>query len=783
MKASITKGRCPSRHEFSTQLKAVFASKHWWSRWSLMIFVCWSLIGDAPPAQAAVDLDGDGYVGIKDFAIFQACLAGPQQSLGPGCPAAIDLDADRDADLADFAAIQRERGHLPIPLRDTLGSVIPIDSATPYSGRQTCGTSGCHNVDIIGNGIKFQQGRTDLNGNVIVHDDYFGDGRWWQKSPSRYGHFSSSSTWHQLASKNNASESEMDVSTFGWVGACGGCHAGGGPGEFDRDGKRLYDADTGKFGYELLGKTPQDVVFDGDYAYQPETVQGSLTSARWDITGLSEPDCLLCHTPDPQWNNGQNVNRRTWRSAVLGAYTNLVDDDGAQVPAFAAAGAAGQGWFSSIAMAAGVATKLQLDYSVGVMRGSLIENFDHTVALPQTAVDYPPRDNACWGCHGPIGFLESRGSTWFDDRDVHYRQFNRMNDADPTNDIPAARSAVCVVCHPGQLDHNFAKGNSISKHFRDELDYVNMRTCRDCHLTILPNGQPNPNKHPDAPDVPGNVTVHLIGFFEGENGPMKVLSCQFCHVPYPLMNPARAFGDATLTGVRIKHMTNEFYSADPLNPTNPDKSRWYPGAQWKKDKDGVERVFPTHWWFHLYWADWNQNGTPDDLTDDAVVPIPMWKLLQATGGQPLPGITDDNGDGIKEINRPEEILTYIQLLKGNDRYGQPIAQRPVYVKTTRMWYEDPGSPTGVSFLEPEGTGMAIDPWKSDVYGLDHNVLEKEQAWGHDDPKNPDDGCRHCHRPDTLNSPVFDRLILIDPWGPDGKPIYKTIRQLTGLNPP
>ncbi len=736
--------------------------------------------------QAAThDENGNGYVGLEDFAVLEVCLAGsgPIESSPPTeCLEAFDHDADGDVDLADVAAFQRSRGHLPIVLRDTLGTAITIDSTAPYSGRQTCGTSACHDIGVIANGMKFQQGRTDVAGNVIVKDDYFEDGRWWQQSPSRYGHFSSSSTWHQLSTKDGGDESQVDVTTFGWVGACGGCHAGGGPGEFDRDGMRLYDAATRKFGYELLGKLPEDVLYDGDYAYQPEKTGGSLKPARWDVTGLSEPDCLLCHTPDPEWNDGQNVNRRTWRSASLSAFDALLDNDDKPVQSFAAAGAAGQGWFSNIQITGGTATRLQLDYSVGVSRGSLELTLDDSVALSKTALDYPPRDNACWQCHGPIGFRESRGTTWFDDRDIHYRKFNNLNDETAANDITAARSAVCVECHPGQDDHNFGKGNSISKHFRDELDFVGIKTCRDCHLTELPNGKPNPNKHPDAPDVPGSLEIHLIGFYEGENGPMKVLSCQFCHVPHALVNPARAFGDASLTGSRIKHMTDQFYSADPLDPPNPDKSQWFPGAQWKRDVDDRQRVFPVHWWFHLYWADWDQNGTPE-LTDDAVVPVPVWKLLQATGGQPLPGITDDNGDGKLEINRPAELLAYMQLLKGNDQYGRPIAVNPVYVKTTRMWYGDSNAPDGVSFLEPEGTGMAIDPWKSDVYGLDHNVLAKDLSWGYDDPKVPNDGCRDCHRPDTLDSPVFDRKILIDPWGTDGTPTYVTVRALTGLNPP
>jgi len=31
--------------------------------------------------------------------------------------------------------------------------------------------------------------------------------------------------------------------------------------------------------------------------------------------------------------------------------------------------------------------------------------------------------------------------------------------------------------------------------------------------------------------------------------------------------------------------------------------------------------------------------------------------------------------------------------------------------------------------------------------------------------------------------VWDRLVLVDPWGPDGKPVYERVRTMTGLNPP
>jgi hypothetical protein len=66
--------------------------------------------------------------------------------------------------------------------------------------------------------------------------------------------------------------------------------------------------------------------------------------------------------------------------------------------------------------------------------------------------------------------------------------------------------------------------------------------------------------------------------------------------------------------------------------------------------------------------------------------------------------------------------------------------------------------------------------------LSHGVLSKEQALGYS-PVNPELGCRDCHRPASKDSPVFDRLVLVDPFDQDGRPVYKTVRQLTGLNPP
>jgi len=77
------------------------------------------------------------------------------------------------------------KGHADVPLLDRLGNPLTLASAEPYSPRQTCG--GCHDVDEAANGYHFSQGRTDINGVVVVQDDYFGDGRNYVRSPGMYG--------------------------------------------------------------------------------------------------------------------------------------------------------------------------------------------------------------------------------------------------------------------------------------------------------------------------------------------------------------------------------------------------------------------------------------------------------------------------------------------------------------------------------------------------------------------------------------------------------------------
>ena len=487
---------------------------------------------------------------------------------------------------------------------------------------------------------------------------------------------------------------------------------------------------------------------------------------------------------------------------TLAAGENLVDDFANPVPAFAAAGTAGQGWFSNIVrgnmatpvldgtqgpadvafLEAGTTgagsratTTLQINYQVGVDNGSLnLNEQTNEVALAPESFAYPPLDQACWDCH-PYGTIT--GTIWFDERDVHYKKFNNLSDEDPGNDIPPEQSTVCTYCHPGNIQHNVAKGHSHQLQYRNELDWEGFRSCRDCHLTS------SPDRHPDAPNVAlGDLNIHTEPMF-------SMLSCQSCHIPYPLYpetSPTVIFRDITLTANAALNpggnvgTTARYYSANPLDPTDGDKSMWYPALCLKQDTDRVDRWFPCNIWISHYFGDWDDNGTPGYYKDDTITPVFLWRLYQAAGEAPRAILRDDDGDGRLEINQPDELLDYFAALKGNDDNEVQVAANPVLVRGQRVWYQD--SPTTVASFEHVGQDIAMNPWYQYIWGLDHNVLVKEEAWGYDELFDPNDGCNDCHRPITHNSPVFDRKILIDSIDLNNEPVYETVREMTGLNP-
>jgi hypothetical protein len=305
------------------------------------------------------------------------------------------------------------------------------------------------------------------------------------------------------------------------------------------------------------------------------------------------------------------------------------------------------------------------------------------------------------------------------------------------------------------MDHNLAKGNAFLGSVQNETDYKNFRTCKDCHDPSSPDYDPNA----PAPVSP----IH------GLLDHLDKMSCQACHVSYRLASADLVVDNAT-TGATISYKTSSFLSADPLDPTNADKSIWHPAFRKKLDPDGKERLYPVKRLLSVWWGDWDKKviSNPDD---DVISPVPLWKVRQITKGAALAGVKDDNGDGKVEVNSLAEIQLYLTALKGKDSHGNQIAKNPVLVKGGHVYYED----GGVKSFDYHKTKIKTE--SSHPFSVDHGVLPAKMALGAK-------GCQECHT--SLNgnkpTPVFDRLILVDFVGPNGKPVYKPMRKLTGVNP-
>jgi len=559
--------------------------------------------------------------------------------------------------------------HEKIVLRGFDGNPLTPESNLPYSPKKTCGA--CHDYNRITNGYHFQQGRTDGVGKIVASDAY-DPKRPWNLSSGLFGKHSSVSTdSSQLTRKVNRNFSEMDKSSFFFVQNCGACHPGGGWGEFDRKGNLYYNEETKKIGYELSGDDP---IFDGDYT--SFSAGNEKYGAPWDRSGVSEADCLICHLKGYQWKE---------RGAALrGRFLKYGPSVGA-------------GWAT---------VKFSQD-ETGSLKADLV-NIDYT---KKEVADFEnlhlqivrrPSDENCWSCHALYG-ERKRGYDWSLETDIH-----------------KAKGMDCVSCHPGDKEHNFAKGNSLQQTVRDDLDHT-MNSCEDCHYKRKDRRAPR-YRHPFSPRH------------------MRRIACQTCHLPYRSV-PAELVYDHTSGDARI-HETSKFPSPAGLRP-----EVWYPALREFKGK-----IIPVKPALAIYWGDLDENT-------NVVRPIPLWKIREL---KKPPLIKDDDADGIPEVNSLDEIKSFLIALRSKDRFGNPIANIPVLIKGGLLYQLD--KKEGVEKIEHD-QARSID------FSLNHNVRSGSLTIGAR-------GCKDCH---IRNSPFFLRKELVDPYDEKGRPIYIEAWERLGID--
>lgn len=596
----------------------------------------------------------------------------------------------------------------PFPLRDESGQVIdPVKGANdtvPYSPRQTCGAKGCHDYATITRGFHFTQGK----GEKVPED--MARRYAWVTSPGNYGGTwcSPAPLYRQLAPKKNASARTIDMTSFDFVTAtCGACHPGGGPLETDREGKR----------YDAWMRNPAS----GFVAGGENGLDGDYYKARWSETGVIEADCLLCHQPEYDFKKRNaelaSLNFR-WAATVgagLGSVTGQVNASEQPVVAY---------------------DKSRFDADGNVL----------VHIAPQ------PRNETCLVCHAKPNW-KKRGASF-----------------SPRTDVHLVAGLRCVDCHAagsnaadkrirGHEEHQFGKGDDPSGRVRDDLDNT-VRSCESCHL----QGYRNAPRATHAWLPP----LHL-----------EKLSCQACHIPAravksALVQASDVYNPAPRITPPPKHIWT-FYDQDrafwnhygeldlfsqkdqPTDVTRPTliryKGKIFPGNRVHSAFVGFEEKGETKL---------NQLFMKDFFM--------MWTVHRADPKIKYPElatITDDDQDGVVEVNRPEEIDALLAAVKAHlIATGFPLdGRRLVWVANSKAYYS-----------ATESRDLPREAWEAtayaSVYKFSHDVSPARAALG-------SGGCTDCH---ASGSPFFAGAVLDRVFDGDGaQPLWMPNQRILGLS--
>lgn len=576
----------------------------------------------APGLSAKPHCRGPGYLRSGGVSV---ALAGTLALLAV---AAVDAPPPPGAATEDAPPKRAVRVCPPYQLKDEAGNIIDpvrgINPTAPYSPRQTCGASGCHDYNKITEGYHFTQGK----GEAVPAD--MAARYQWVTSPGNYGGAwcSPAPPYRYLAPKNNPSPAGIDMTSATFItSGCGNCHPGGGPLEFDREGKR-YDTWMSD---PASGLTPgADNRFDGDY-YQ----------ARWSESGVIEADCLLCHLPE------YNLAKRNEHLKKLN---------------FRWAATEGAGFGKVTGEVAGNQTP-QVAYD--------LSRFDASGKVKVRVVTQP-RNETCLNCHAQPGW-KKRGADYHARTDVHFRAGLR-----------------CVDCHPagssaddprinGHEVHQFSKGDDPGGRVRDDLDN-SVRDCASCH-TSGQFGAPIathswlPPLHleaiacqtchtPTKQVMPVQVQAGDVFNTDAWIDPGMKQLWTFYGVDGTYRNH---YGILKVMG----------YDDKPTETFRPALAR-YKG-----------RIYPVNR-IHSAWPGIEMPGQPGLMQPRPPDLVAMWKAhREAPAKYPeLAAIKDDSRDGAPEINRPEEIDALLTAVTrhltalGYDLSGK----RVVWVANERVYH-------------------------------------------------------------------------------------------------
>jgi len=656
--------------------------------------------------------------------------------------------------------------HLAIPLLDEEGNHVR-DSGKPYSPKESCGSSSCHDYDTITHAYHFEMGRDEAR-------DDFGALRGLSHlvSPGYFGGYTcmGGNNPEVLAKKHNANADDFaDKGSAGLIKSCIGCHTGGGWMEKDRNGRKYDDTD------------PTTVAeFDGDYFNRgtdennQNTDVNTVSQWDWNKSGVVEADCMMCHTDfsamkkfdsalgandgsdhtDSAYDHFRSLRNdhlveegsyfRYAATAIL-EFLNLKHPDGSQEEKslltfereIKAPSEHGDGHGST----GGPNYALTLgDDELPIINWNA-DAFDDDGKVLIPMLRFPANDN-CMLCHrtsnsrrGFYGFGEVASATYEDGDDGPLEE-DYKDDVhkgktwtEPNGETRAIEN--CNVCHSRNYfkksfetvdldaDHNFLKGNS-DMDVRNDLDYqANAKTCEYCHNDApAPAELAIPSGHEDMLSAHREIWK--------SNGDMD---------GYPI---------DTLTKITQTHL--DVVTCQTCHITDKKDRNGNPMQilyRYRAEAGGALKIVPYNPRIRHYWKDRNSDRVLNKTERNSV-----FELREEEDGTQYGVIVDSNGNELAQVS--------VRMSHGSLRFGDPEDYEGF--TALKNAYDSLLMDKGVS--NPDAVMVQTE---SNAYVISHNAR----------PSPSSVQCEECHN--RKQSGAFSALVSTD--GLFGKDNIKTVTQL------